>query len=159
MSNNNQKQKTRIFFNSIRPENLNPKFRFRKVFHIQKTKNFANNTNIPGNNEGKDLSAKKEIENEKKSNSTKIFFIHKKTKRQPPPIKTIENFNSNLGNIKLSNPKNDIYIDDLKEKIQNTSFWYCRKIICNSKIEIRTSIWYTLYYKNTGYSIWQRQIS
>lgn len=36
---------------------------------------------------------------------------------------------------------------------------YCRKIICNSKIEIRTSIWYTLYYKNTGYSIWQRQIS
>lgn len=47
----------------------------------------------------------------------------------------------------------------IKEKIQNTSFWYCRKIICNSKIEIRTSIWYTLYYKNTGYSIWQRQIS
>lgn len=120
MSNNNQKQKTRIFFNSIRAENLNPKFRFRKVFHIQKTKNFANNTNIPCNNEGKDLSAKKEIENKKKSNSTKIFFIHKKTKRQPPPIKTIENFNSNLGNIKLSNPKNDIYIDDLKEKIQNT---------------------------------------
>ena len=27
------------------------------------------------------------------------------------------------------------------------------------EIEIRTSLWYTLHYKNTGYSIWQRQIS
>lgn len=48
---------------------------------------------------------------------------------------------------------------DKKYVSGNLELRYCRKIICNSKIEIRTSIWYTLYYKNTGYSIWQRQIS
>ena len=63
---------------------------------------------------------------------SKIFYINKKTKRPqtkpklqdiPEPKPIVENFvvaPSSLGNIKITNPKNDVYIDELREKIQNT---------------------------------------
>lgn len=151
-----------IIFNSINIEDVNKKeehnnninqeqkFRFRKVFHIQKTKNInikQATTNQNDNNLNTNINPPQFttiIPSQQPTHSptsssnnepSKIFYINKKTKRssnslpspkqqetsEPKPI--AENIiipPSSLGNIKLTNPKNDVYIDDLKEKIQNT---------------------------------------
>ena len=88
----NNQNKPKVFFNSVRADEQQtepketkvfPKIRFRKVFHIQK-------------------SSKNLFE------SPKIFFINKKTKRSSPT--KLNDKNTKIGNIKLSYPKNDVYV-------------------------------------------------
>lgn len=151
-------RKQNIIFNSInlgneeenkdQNEKSEQKFRFRKVFHIQKTKNnnlkqgnenqnekriFNTTTNVNPPQFTTVIPPQPQTPTSSSNNEpSKIFYINKKTKRPqtkpklqdiPEPKPIVENFvvaPSSLGNIKITNPKNDVYIDELREKIQNT---------------------------------------
>ena len=157
------KKQQNIIFNSInlveeeenkkedQKEKSEQKFRFRKVFHIQKTKNnnlkegtanqklitnkFNTTTNVNPPQFTTVIPPQQLTQSPTSSSNnepSKIFYINKKTKRTqnrpklqeiPEQRQVVENFivaPSSLGNIKISNPKNDVYIDELREKIQNT---------------------------------------
>ena len=130
---NEEKTYKPLFYNDIKKNNPEIKNLNKDYSPQNKTFFYVNNQNSIFENNSNLIN-----DNMNKESNGQIFLINKKVKRchfKSTPIhrfykeigiKKIQNQNNNLfknkkiGNINLKIPKNDIYLEDIREKIENT---------------------------------------